>query len=294
MSEGPTRERAASKGRDVSYPPVPDPLPVAVADSHCHLDIRDGDEWLDVGDAIARAASVGVDRVVQIGCDLPGARWTVECVERHAAVVGAVALHPNEAPRLAEQGLPVLEEAWDEIADLARHPRIRAVGETGLDHFRTGPEGRDVQRESFRRHIQIAKDVDKPLVIHDRDAHADVLAVLDEVGAPREVVMHCFSGDAEFARACLDRGFHLSFAGVVTFKNAVALREALVVTPLDRLLVETDAPYLTPTPFRGRPNASYLIPLTVRSMADELGRPVEEVAAAISANSDRVFGPWTD
>jgi TatD DNase family protein len=292
MSGGPTRERTASKERDLSFPPLPEPLPVAVADSHCHLDIRDGDEWLDPAEAIARAASVGVDRIVQIGCDLPGARWTVECVDQHPAVVGAVALHPNEAPRLAEQGTGALEDAWDEIATLAAHPRIRAVGETGLDHFRTGPEGRDVQRESFRRHIEIAKTLDKPLVIHDRDAHSDVLAVLDEVGAPRDVVMHCFSGDAGFAGECLARGFHLSFAGVVTFKNAIALRDALAVTPLDRLLVETDAPYLTPTPYRGRPNASYLIPLTVRAMAEVKQVPVGEVAAAISATSDRIFGPW--
>jgi TatD DNase family protein len=294
VTEGPTRARPGSdRTRDVTFPEPPAPLPVAVADSHCHLDIRDGDVWLEVDEALARARAVGVNRIVQVGCDLPGAQWAVECAERVDGIVAAVALHPNEAPRLAVQGRDVLEAAWDRIEQLASSPAVRAVGESGLDYFRTGDDGRAVQHESFRRHIDLARRLDKPLVIHDRDAHDDVLAVLDDAGAPREVVMHCFSGDAVFAQACLDRGFHLSFAGVVTFKNAEPLREALAVTPLDRLLVETDAPYLTPTPFRGRPNASYLIPLTVRRMAEVLDRDVAEVAAAISANSDRLFGPWS-
>jgi TatD DNase family protein len=294
VSTGPSRERPSSSSgeRDTTYPPTPEPLRVPVADSHCHLDIKDGDDWLDVEQALSLAASVGVDRVVQVGCDVAGARWAVDCADRHEAVVAAVALHPNEAPRLAEQGLDVFEAAFAEIERLAVQPRVRAVGETGLDHYRTGPEGREVQRESFRRHIALAKQVGKPLVIHDREAHDDVLAVLDEVGAPEQVIMHCFSGDAGFAHACVERGFFLSFAGVVTFKNASALRAALAVTPLDRVLVETDAPYLTPTPFRGRPNASYLIPHTLRVMAEVLERPEDEVAAVISATSDRLFGPW--
>jgi TatD DNase family protein len=265
---------------------------VTVADSHCHLDIQDGDDWLDVEQALALAASVGVDRVVQVGCDVAGAQWAVDCAERHDAVVAAVALHPNEAPRVAEQGAAAFEAAFAEIERLAVHPRVRAVGETGLDHYRTGPEGREVQRESFRRHIALAKQVGKPLVIHDREAHDEVLAVLDAVGAPEQVVMHCFSGDAAFAQQCVERGFFLSFAGVVTFKNAAALRDALTVTPLERVLVETDAPYLTPMPFRGRPNASYLIPHTLRVMAEVLDQPEDEVAGAISATSDRLFGPW--
>jgi TatD DNase family protein len=290
---GPSRARpASSSGRDTTYPPAPEPLPIPVADSHCHLDIEDGDSWLPVEEAIERAVAVGVDRIVQVGCDVAGARWAVECAEQHPRVVAAVALHPNEAPRLVEQGADVFDRAFAEIAALAAHPRVRAVGETGLDRFRTGSEGHEAQRESFRRHIALAKELGKPLVIHDRDAHDDVLEVLDEAGAPDQVVMHCFSGDAPFARACVERGFHLSFAGVVTFKNAAALREALAATPLDQVLVETDAPYLTPAPFRGRTNASYLVPLTVRTMAEVLDRPVDEVCAAISATSDRLFGPW--
>lgn len=164
------------------------------------------------------------------------------------------------------------------------------MGETGLDHFRTGDDGRAVQEESFRRHIDLAKRLDKTLVIHDRDAHADVLRVLAEEGAPDRWVMHCFSGDIDVARACLDRGAHLSFAGTVTFKNAAHLRTALAIVPTDRILVETDAPYLTPSPFRGRPNASYLVPHTVRAMAQVRGDDLETLCAAIDENTENAFG----
>ncbi|TWG96763.1 TatD DNase family protein [Nocardioides sp. J9] len=209
----------------------------------------------------------------------------------HALVAG-VALHPNEAPRiLADGGRAALEAAWEEIEDLAgAHEKVRAVGETGLDAFRTGEDGRAVQVESFARHIDIAKRLDKTLVIHDRDTHDEVLEVLDAEGTPQRWVMHCFSGDADFARACLDRGAFLSFAGTVTFKNAESLREALRVVPRDRLLVETDAPYLTPVPHRGRTNASYLVPLTVRAMAAERGDDLGELCAAIDTNSETAFG----
>jgi TatD DNase family protein len=179
------------------------------------------------------------------------------------------------------------------VRRLAEDPRVRAVGETGLDHFRTGSEGRKAQEDSFRRHVRLAGGLGKTLVIHDRDAHEEVLRVLDEEGIPERVVMHCFSGDATFARACLDRGFWLSFAGTVTFKNASHLREALAVVPRDRLLVETDAPFLTPTPFRGRPNASYLVPVTVRAMAAERGDDLGELCAALEANTFVAYGgPW--
>jgi TatD DNase family protein len=294
----PTRSRAATEEksgarRDRERPPAPEPLPHPVVDNHCHLDIADGD-WLDTADAVAAAAAVGVPRIVQIGCDLPGARWAVAAAAEHDALVAGVALHPNEAPRLAAAGR--LEEALAEIEQLAQaHDKVRAVGETGLDRFRhaqsgTGAEGWAAQEESFRRHIDLAKRLDKTLVIHDRDAHEDVLRVIDAEGAPERWVMHCFSGDADFARRCLDRGAWLSFAGTVTFKNAAPLREALLVTPDDRLLVETDAPYLTPMPYRGRPNASYLVPHTMRAMAEVRGDDLEALCAAVDAATDAAFG----
>lgn len=281
----------------------PDPLPVAVVDNHTHLDIRrrdvpdaiapeGGDERTadDVAVALATAAAVGVDRVVQVGCDLESARFTVEQVDRHPAMLGAVALHPNEIPALADAGR--LQEAWDEIEAHAAHPRVRAVGETGLDYFRTGPEGHAVQQESFRWHIDLAKRTGKALQIHDRDSHDDVLRVLAEEGAPETTVLHCFSGDLAMARECVDRGYYLSFAGTVTFKSAAGLREALAHVPIEQVLAETDAPYLTPTPERGRANAPYLLPHTVRIMARTLGVDVPTMCAAISANSERVYGPW--
>jgi len=291
MSE-PTRSRAVDdeqgRKRDRERPPLPEPLPHPVVDNHCHLDIEDGG-WLETADALARAAEVGVRRIVQIGCDLPGAQWAVDAALTHEALVAGVALHPNEAPRLAAEGR--LEEALAEIERLARaHEKVRAVGETGLDHFRTGPEGRSAQVESFVRHIDLAKRLDKTLVIHDRDAHDEILDVLDAEGAPERWVMHCFSGNPRFARACLDRGAFLSFAGTVTFKNAQPVRDALAITPLDRVLVETDAPFLTPTPYRGRPNASYLVPVTVRAMAEVRGDHLTALCEAIDATTERAFG----
>jgi len=275
---------------DRSFPPAPQPLPVAVADSHCHLDLALEGDPPDVAAAVVAAAGVGVTRIVQIGCDLPGARWAVATARNHPAVVAGVALHPNEAPRLAAAGQ--LDSALDEIASLAADPRVRAVGETGLDHYRTGDEGRPAQEYSMRRHIAMSKQLGKALVIHDRDAHSDVLRVLDDEGAPSAVVMHCFSGDAAFASQCLDRGFVLSFAGTVTFKNAAPLREALALCPLDQILVETDAPYLAPMPHRGRANASYLVPTTLRVMAEVRGVDLAELASAVDATTTRVFGAW--
>jgi TatD DNase family protein len=288
-SRAATEEKSGSR-RDRTRPPAPEPLPHPVADNHCHLDIADGEGWPGTGEAIAAAAAVGVTRIVQVGCDLPGARWAVEAAERYDALVAAVALHPNEAPLLAAAG--ELDDAVAEIERLASLDVVRAVGETGLDHFRTGEEGRAAQVESFRRHIDLAKRLGKTLMIHDRDAHDEVLRVIDEEGAPDRWVMHCFSGDAAVARACLDRGAHLSFAGTVTFKSAEPLRGALRVTPQDRVLVETDAPFLTPMPYRGRPNASYLVPLTMRAMAEVRGEDLGELCAAVDANTTAVYHPW--
>jgi TatD DNase family protein len=286
---------------DRSRPPDPEPLPGQVTDTHCHLDLAQ--RWRPPDDspasqgqeaewtpelAVARAAGVGVSRIVQIGCDLESARWSVELAARLAGVVAGVALHPNEAPVLQADGR--LDEALGQIDRLAASPVTRVVGETGLDFFRTGPEGIGAQRESFAAHIGLARKHDRTLVIHDRDAHGAVLEVLDREGVPDRVVMHCFSGDVRFARECLDRGAYLSFAGVVTFRNAAPLREALAATPLDRVLVETDAPYLTPHPYRGRPNSSYLIPLTVRAMAAARGDDLATLCAALRENAAAAFG----
>ncbi len=272
-------------------PTAPDPLPVPVVDNHTHLDISRGDvPGLAVEEALAAAVAVGVDRVVQIGCDLPGARFAVEQAERHPAVLGGVAIHPNEAPLLRERG--ELGDAWAEIEALAAHPRVRVVGETGLDYYRTGADGVAAQQDSFRWHIDLAKRTGLALQIHDRDAHDDVLQILAEEGAPETTVMHCFSGDISVARECVERGYLLSFAGTVTFKNAGSLRDALAVTPLEQVLVETDAPYLTPSPWRGSANSPYLLPLTVRAMAGVLGVAVPLLCEAVRANSERAYGPW--
>ncbi len=257
-----------------------------------HLDMsRDGDRPLPVEQAVALAASVGVTRLVQVGCDLDGIAFTMAAVERHPEIVGAVALHPNEVPRLAAAGR--LDEAYAVVARSAAHGRIRAVGETGLDYFRTGPDGIPLQQEAFRWHIALAKRLGKALQVHDRDAHDDVLRILAEEGAPDRTVLHCFSGNVPLARECVERGYYLSFAGTVTFKNARALRDALAVVPLDRVLVETDAPYLAPSPHRGATNASYLVPLTIRMMAGVLNLDVPSLCRAVSDNSERVYGPWS-
>lgn len=274
-------------------PEAPDPLPIAVVDNHTHLDIsREGHEVAvdDLEPVLRAAAGAGVDRVVQIGCDLPGAEFAVAAAERYPAVLAGVALHPNEVPGLAADGR--LDEALARIEELTAHPRVRVVGETGLDHFRTGPEGHAVQEESFRRHIDLAKRTGLALQVHDRDAHGEVLRVLADEGAPERTVMHCFSGDLDVARECVDRGYHLSFSGTVTFKSAKDLRDALAVTPLELLLVETDAPYLTPHPWRGASNSPMLVPLTVRVMAAVLGVAVPTLCEALSENAERLYGPW--
>lgn len=292
-------ERKKNDDKDAP-PPLPAPLSVPVADSHTHLDMQQASS---VEDALAKAASVGVTTVIQVGCDLAGSRWAAETAERHASVWATVALHPNEAPRIvlgdpdgwSRQGTrepggdAALDAALEEIDRLAALPQVRGVGETGLDRFRTGPEGMAAQERSFRRHIDIAKRHGRALVIHDREAHDDVLRVLAEEGAPETVVFHCYSGDAAMAKVCADAGYYMSFAGNITFKNAQPLRDALAVAPLDRILVETDAPFLTPAPYRGRPNAPYLIPVTLRAMAAVRGVSEDALATAVAANTARAF-----
>ena len=279
---------------------MPEALPAPVADSHTHLDMQ----GRTARESLELAESVNVTTLVQVGCDVRSSEWAVEQASAFPAIHATVALHPNEAPRLVlgdmdewagpgarrgAGGAAALDEAIGRIAALARRPEVVGIGETGLDYFRTGPEGVAAQQESFRRHIALAKEYGKALVIHDRDAHADVLRILGEEGAPERVVFHCYSGDAAMARVCSEVGYYLSFAGPVTFKANDGLREALRVTPLERVLVETDAPFLTPVPYRGRPNAPYLIPYTVRSMAETLSVDVRELCVALDANTRRVF-----
>ena len=295
-----SRSASSRANRRGEPPPSPDPLPSPAIDSHTHLDIVLGErpagdehgEWAsddDVDAEIAAAVAVGVPRLVQVGVDVPSSRWSAALAARHPNVLAAVALHPNEAG----DG-KATDAALAEIDRLAALPRVRAVGETGLDRYRTGPEGWAAQEASFRAHIDIAKRHGVALVIHDRDAHEEILGILDDAGAPEHTVFHCFSGDPAFAEACVARGFVLSFAGTLTFGNAAYLREAAALTPVDQLLVETDAPFLTPMPFRGRPNASRLVPHTVRALADVTGVELTELCQQLTATAERVFGRWGD
>lgn len=279
------------KKRRLQYPPAPEPLASPVIDNHTHLDFRDGLVDVTVHQAMDAAEAVGVIGAVQVGCNLPAARFTVESVEAEPRLLGAVSIHPNDAARMAEHG--ELDEALDEISELAQHPRIRAVGETGLDYYRTGPEGVDAQKHSFFRHIEMAVKLDKALQIHDRDAHDDVVEVLNQAPElPREVVFHCFSGGVELARICNERGWMMSFAGPVTFNSNDELREAARIARRELVMVETDAPFLTPHPYRGRPNAPYLTPHTLRKVAEVRGVSETEMAHTVVENTLRVYGSF--
>jgi TatD DNase family protein len=267
-------------------PAAPDPEPLAAAafDSHCHLDLIDD----QVADVLARAAGCNITRAVTVGTDLPSSHWAAKSAADHRDLYAAVAIHPNETAAAQAAGR---DEVLAEISELARLPQVRAVGETGLDYYRDDAPPA-LQREWFRAHIAIAKAAGKALMIHDRDAHDDVLAILAEQGAPEQVIFHCFSGDAAMARTCADAGYVLSFAGTVTFANAPGLRAAAAVTPADQLLVETDAPFLTPVPNRGRSNSPAQVAHTVRAVAAAKSMDVAELCAAIQATGERVFGPW--
>jgi TatD DNase family protein len=274
-------------GPGIGKPPArtPEPLPGTAFDSHCHLDLID----LPVADVLDQARAAGITRMVTVGCDLPSARWAADCAATFGEVSAAVAIHPNETAR-AERGQR-REQVLAEIARLAALPHVRAVGETGLDYYRDDalPE---LQREWFRAHIDIAKQVGKPLMIHDRDAHADVLAILAADGAPEQVIFHCYSGDAELAAQCAVAGYVLSFAGTVTFSNASALREAAAIIPAELILAETDAPFLTPSPNRGKSNAPAQVANTIRALAAVRQMDVAKLCAVIEANGERLF--WGD
>lgn len=270
--------------------PLPEALPTPCVDSHAHLEIVTNTEpdHPEIKRVLDEAASVGIDRVVQVGYSAEQSEWSVKCAETwNTQVLAAVALHPNEAPVVDD-----LEKDLAIIDSLASHPRVRAIGETGLDFFRTENALQDKQKYSFKRHIEIAKRHNKALVIHDRDAHRAVLDTLDEVGAPEITIFHCYSGDADMARECIDKGYVLSFAGTVTFKNAPQLREAVKLVPHNQLLVETDSPFLAPMPHRGSLNTPAQIPNIVRFIAAERGEDLVTLTSAISANADRIFGSF--
>ena len=276
------------KEREVA--PIPDALTSFCIDNHAHLElITESEPDSDLIKAVLdEAKSVGINRVIQVGYNAEQSAWGVRCADAFPGrVLAAVALHPNEAPVVKD-----LEGDLAKIAELAQHPRVRAIGETGLDFFRTGDDGREKQIYSFKRHIQIAKDVKKALMIHDRDAHREVLDTLENVGAPEKVVFHCYSGDVQMARECIENGYYLSFAGTVTFKNAPHLRESLALAPLTQILVETDSPFLTPTPNRGLLNTPAQIPHTLRLMADVRGINIDELCEAIVENTLRVYGEF--
>jgi len=275
----------------VSYPPLPEPLEVATYDNHTHFDIAFGDKALSTEQQLDKAGAVGIKGVVQVGVTLATSKWSAELAAKDSRVLAAVAIHPNEAPSF--ETLPKLNEAIAEIAELAKQPRVRAIGETGLDFYRTeGDDSLALQRHSFEEHIRIAKENDLALMIHDRDAHDDVVATLKRVGAPARVVFHCYSGDVDLAQICIDNGWYMSFAGNITIKRNEHLRNSLAMAPKELILVETDAPFLTPEPFRGRPNASYLVPITVRKMAEVRCVEVNELSAQLAINTENVYGSW--
>lgn len=278
--------------RAVSYPLAPVPLQVGVYDNHAHLEFADGDNPMDYREHLDRAGSVGVLGVVQVGTDVETSRWSAALAQKDPRVVAAVAIHPNEAPLLHQSG--ELDEALAVIDELAALPRVVAIGETGLDFFRTPPELHEAQKDAFRAHIALAKKHGIALQIHDRDAHLAVVEVLLEVGAPEKTVFHCFSGDEELALVLADQGWYASFAGTVTFKNSEGLRDALRVMPRSQILVETDTPFLTPVPYRGKPNSPYMIPYTLRAMAEILDMDDSLLAAQLTDNTRDVYGRFDE
>lgn len=278
--------------RDLDRPraPLPEPLPVPTVDSHAHLEIvtDTAPDSPEVREIIEEAKRVGINRIVQVGYSAEQSRWCVKLAQEYPGVVlAAVALHPNEAPVVEDMAAD-----FAIIEELAQHPRVRGIGETGLDFFRTPEELRGRQRQSFEWHIELAKRTKKALIIHDRDAHESVLDVLRDVGAPEKTVFHCFSGGVDMAKECIDAGFVLSFAGTLTFKNAPELREAVKLVPAEQLLVETDSPFLAPTPHRGHLNTPAQIPNIVRAMAVERGDDLEPLCDQLSKNAERIFGSF--
>ena len=277
--------------KNLSYPELPEPLLVGTYDNHTHLEIADGDQPMYYQDHMSLASQVGIIGAVQVGVTLESSKWCAEVAAKDSRLLAAVAIHPNEAAKYESK--QDLDNDIEGIASLAREPRVRAIGETGLDFFRTeDSQGIEFQQYSFERHIDIAKQHNLALQIHDRDAHDKVVETLFRVGAPDKVVFHCYSGDLELAKICSENGWYTSFAGNITIKRNQHLRDSLKAMPKSKILVETDAPFLTPEPLRGRPNAPYLVPITVRFMAQQLGMDANELSGQIARNTIEVYGSW--
>ena len=293
MSE-PIRTRTSYDGsKPAHYPDLPEPLELGTYDNHTHLEIADGDIPMSVADHLAAMKEVGMLGAVQVGVTLESSIWSAEAAKSEPMLLAAVALHPNEAPLYETRA--ELDDAIAKIAELAKLPRVRSIGETGLDFFRTqGQEALEAQAHSFEQHIEIAKQNDIALMIHDREAHENVVATLKRVGAPERVVFHCFSGDVELAEICQENGWYLSFAGNITFKKNQHLRDALTSVSPELLLIETDAPFLTPEPMRGRPNAPYLVPHTLRYVAELMQWDITKLAKQFNSNTERVYGLWSE
>ena len=282
-----------SGSRPVNYPEVPSPLEVGTYDNHTHLEIADGDNPVSVSQHLELMKAANMLGAVQVGVTLESSIWSAQVAKSEPMLLAAVALHPNEAPLYKTRA--ELDEAISKIAELATMPRVRAIGETGLDFFRTeGQESLEAQQYSFEKHIEIAKENNIALQIHDREAHANVVATLLRVGAPERTVFHCYSGDLELAEICEANGWYLSFAGNVTFKKNQHLRDSLLAVSRSRILVETDAPFLTPEPLRGRPNAPYLVPHTLRYMANLMELTEAQLATQINLNTQQVYGSWAE
>jgi TatD DNase family protein len=286
---------SSSQAKVKAFPPNPDPLPLPVYDNHCHLEFEFDDDLgvMPWRENLDRADSVGVRGIVQVGVTLESSKWCAQVATEDPRILAAVALHPNEAPLYKTK--PALDQAIAEIAALATQPRVRAIGETGLDFFRTeGQEEILLQRHSFEEHIRIAKANNLALMIHDRDAHEDVVETLKRVGAPDKVVFHCYSGDTDLAEICIENGWYMSFAGNITIKRNQHLRDSLAMAPAELILVETDAPFLAPEPYRGRPNTPYLVPITVRKMAEVRDADLEALCAQLALNTEAVYGSWSE
>lgn len=277
-----------------AFPAAPEPLEIAIYDNHCHLDFVFDDDlgampWQENLDI---AQSVGIKGVVQVGVTLESSKWCAELAAKDQRVLAAVALHPNEAPLY--ENLENLNAAIAEIETLASQPRVRAIGETGLDFFRTeGENSIKLQQHSFEEHIRIAKENNLALMIHDRDAHDEVVETLKRIGPPEKVVFHCYSGEPDLAEICNANGWYMSFAGNITIKRNQHLRDSLMLAHKELILIETDAPFLAPEPFRGRPNAPYLVPVTARFMAETRGEDLNELCAQLATNTETVYGLWS-